>query len=116
MRSSWLVPATSTRPRSPISALSRSARPALPDLAAASLPDLPLYVHVDFDVLDPAQLPGLRYPVPGGAAATDLAAALSMLLGTGRVAALGLACTWYPGHDAAAAIAAALPAELAGTP
>jgi hypothetical protein len=24
-----------------------------------------------------------------------------MLLATGRVAAVGIACTWYPGHDAA---------------
>jgi arginase len=70
-------------------------------LDAGDLPDVPLYVHVDLDVLDPADVPGLRYPAPGGPAATELAGALRMLLATGRVAALAVACTWYPGHDAA---------------
>jgi len=26
---------------------------------------------------------------------------LSLLLGTGRVAAVGIACGWFPGHEAA---------------
>jgi arginase len=73
-------------------------------LDLAALPDGPLYVHVDLDVVDPAVLPGLRYPVPGGTGAADVAAALRLLLATGRVAALGVACTWYPGHGAAAHI------------
>ena len=65
------------------------------------LPQGPLYVHVDLDVIDAAGLPGLRYPVPGGPSARQLADALRALLGTGRVAALGVACTWYAGHGAA---------------
>ena len=65
------------------------------------LPQGPLYVHVDLDVIDAAGLPGLRYPVPGGPSARQLADALRTLLGTGRVAALGVACTWYAGHGAA---------------
>ena len=36
------------------------------DLTAADLPAGPLYVHVDLDVIDAAELPGLRYPAPGG--------------------------------------------------
>jgi arginase len=72
-------------------------------LAAGDLPDLPIYVHVDFDVLDPGEVPGLRFPTPGGGpSAGQLAATLSMLLATGRVAGLTLACTWHPGHGAAA--------------
>jgi arginase len=52
-------------------------------LDQAVLPDGPLYVHVDLDVIDPAGLPGLRYPAPGGAGAADVAAALRLLLATG---------------------------------
>ena len=44
-------------------------------LAAADLPGLPLYVHVDLDVLDPGEAPGLRFPTPGGPAAGQLAGA-----------------------------------------
>ena len=76
------------------------------------LPEGPLYVHVDMDVLDAAALPGLRYPVPGGPDATQLAGALRVLLATGQVAALGLACTWHPGHVAARHIAAQVSAVL----
>jgi arginase len=71
----------------------------LPDLG--DLPDGPLCVHADLDVIDAAGLPNLRYPVPGGPDAGQLANALRMLIGTGQVAALGIACTWYPGHAAA---------------
>ena len=76
------------------------------------LPEGPLYVHVDMDVLDAAALPGLRYPAPGGPDATQLAGALRVLLATGQVAALGLACTWHPGHAAARHIAAQVSAVL----
>ena len=83
------------------------------DLAdLGDLPEGPLYVHVDMDVLDAAALPGLRYPVPGGPDATQLAGALRVLLATGQVAALGLACTWHPGHAAARHIAAQVSAVL----
>ena len=71
----------------------------LPDLG--DLPDGPLYVHADLDVIDAAGLPNLRCPVPGGPDAGQLADALRMLIGTSQVAALGIACTWYPGHAAA---------------
>jgi arginase len=79
-------------------------RTAVPDLAAADLPDGPLYVHIDLDVIDPADVPGLRYPAPGGPGAAEVAAALHRVLATGRAAALGIACTWYPGHGAAARV------------
>jgi arginase len=88
------------------------------DLAVADLPDGSLYVHVDLDVVDAAQLPGLRYPTPAGPDARQVTDALGMLLGTGRVAAVGIACTWFPGHAAARLVAPhleiALAAGLAG--
>jgi arginase len=91
----------------------RIRRAAVADLGAAALPDGPLYVHVDLDVIDPADLPGLLFPAPGGPHSTEVAAALRALLATGRVAALGIACSWHPGHGAAAAIEPALRHALA---
>jgi arginase len=83
------------------------------ELAVADLPHGPLYVHVDLDVIDGAQLPALRYPTPGGPDAGRIADALSLLLGTGRVIAFGIACSWFPGHDAARLIAPYLEIALA---
>ena len=71
-----------------------------PELIADALGLRPVPEHW----IDPAVLPGLRYPAPGGAGADDVTAALRLLLATGRVAAVGVACTWHPGHDAAARI------------
>ena len=56
---------------------------------------------------------GLRLPVPGGPSPAQVTGALNALLGTGRVAAIGIACTWYPGHSAAAAIRQHLHTALA---
>jgi arginase len=85
-------------------------------LTAAGLPAGPLYVHADLDVIDAAALPGLRYPVPGGPDAARLADALRLLLASGQVAALGVACTWHPGHAAASHVAAQLTNLLALPP
>jgi arginase len=71
-------------------------------LTAADLPAGPLYLHVDLDVIDAAALPGLRYPAPGGPSVDQVAHAVRLIMDTSRVAAVGLACTWHPGHAAAA--------------
>lgn len=68
---------------------------------AAALPEGPLYLHVDFDVVNPADLPGLLFPAAGGPALDAVGQAIRRVLGTGRVAAFGAACTWHPGHGAA---------------
>jgi len=85
------------------------------DLRPAELPDGPLYVHIDLDVIDAAGVPGLRFPAPGGPGPAQVAEALRLLLGTGRVAAVGVACSWYPGHGAAARVGPYLQAAL-GSP
>ncbi len=82
------------------------------ELDPARLPAGPLYVHVDLDVIDSGILPGLRFPAPGGPGPADVAGAVRMLLGTGRVAAVGIGCTWYPGNGAAAIAGPQLVAAL----
>ena len=82
----------------------------LADIAPAG----PLHVHVDLDVIDPGWLPGLRYPAPGGASPAAVSDVLRGLLGTGRVAALDIACTWHPDHGAAARVGPYLEAVITG--
>jgi arginase len=65
-------------------------------LSPRVLPSGPLYVHLDLDVLDPAEAVGLRFPAPGGLTSAQVFEVLRMLAGTGRVAAAGVACTWRP--------------------
>jgi arginase len=68
---------------------------------AVTDPDGPLYVHIDLDVVDPDVLPRLRFPADGGPDLEAVRDAALVLIGTGRVAALTLACTWHPGSPAA---------------
>ena len=65
-------------------------------LARATLPPSPWYVHLDVDVIDPSELPPLRFPARGGPSAHEVAAALRALASRGTIAALGLACTFAP--------------------
>lgn len=81
-------------------------------LTADLLPDGPLVLHVDLDVVDPDELPGLRFPAPGGPAAADILAAARRVLDTGRVAALSVACTWHPGPPDSTGVRAGLLAGL----
>lgn len=76
-------------------------RHAVKEVTAATLPDGPLYVHVDFDVVDPGELPGLLFPAPDGPPLEAVAGALQRVVTTGRVAAVGLGCTWRSGSGAA---------------
>jgi arginase len=61
----------------------------LPDVDAlltAPLPDRPLYVHMDVDVIDPAEMPGLGYPAPGGPSAAQVIATLRRVVRDGTIA------------------------------
>jgi arginase len=82
-------------------AASAIGRSSVAGLVVEALPPGPLYVHLDLDVVDPAGLPGLRFPAAGGPAVSTVAAALRRIVDTGRVVALGLACTWHQGQHAA---------------
>jgi arginase len=83
------------------------------ELTAAVLPDGPLYLHVDLDVIDPDEVPRLRFPAPSGPTLADVTETLRRVIATGRVAAICLACTWYPDSAAAQRIGSRLEAALA---
>ena len=77
-------------------ALAASAVRVVDDVAAlahAPLPPQPWYVHLDVDVMDPGELPPLRFPALGGPSADVVACALRALARRGTIAALGVGCT-----------------------
>lgn len=75
-------------------------------LGAAELPPSPWYVHLDLDVIDPGEMPPLRFPAPGGPSRETVAQALRALAARGTIAALGVACTLTPAaFDQAGALA-----------
>jgi arginase len=73
----------------------------LPDIGALldrPLPEGPLYVHFDCDVIDSAEAPAQHYPAPDGPGATQVEAVFRRLAASGRVAAVSL-CAWNPDRD-----------------
>jgi arginase len=50
------------------------------DLLTAPLPDRPLYIHMDVDVLDPVDMPGLMYPVSGGPSVAQVNATVKRVM------------------------------------
>ncbi|NIP59889.1 MAG: hypothetical protein GWM92_16345 [Gemmatimonadetes bacterium] len=52
-----------------------------------------IYVHIDMDVLDPAEVPGHDLNVPDGPTSEELAAALAEIFAYPKAAALGIAST-----------------------
>jgi arginase len=87
------------------------------ELHAADLPAGPLYLHLDADVVDPGELPGLLFPAPGGPPMSQVTAALRRVFESGRVAAFGLACSWRSGRETGERLRPHLEtAMLAGAP
>jgi arginase len=84
----------------------------LKDLSAEALPAGLLLVNFDLDVLDPAVIPGVRYPAADGPGVEAILSAADTIFGTGRVAGLNVACTWDPGHVDPEGIRALVIAEL----
>lgn len=58
-----------------------------------------IYVHVDMDVLDPAEVPGHPLTVRGGPTSRELADAIAVMFTEPKVAALGIASTPYDERD-----------------
>lgn len=63
------------------------------------LPEGPLLLHVDVDVIDAGEVPGLRFPVGDGPTAGAVLAAVDRLLAGGRVTVLDVACPWFAPVD-----------------
>ena len=68
------------------------------DLINHPLPDGPLYVHVDTDVVDPNEAPAMNYVAAGGPSAADLDLVFEHLNLSGKLAAVSVS-TWNPGLD-----------------
>ena len=62
------------------------------------LPELPLYIHVDADIINPIDAPAMGYAAPGGPRASELENVFSFLAGTGQITAVSM-CTWTPELD-----------------
>jgi arginase len=73
-------------------------RLAVDEVVEATLPPGPIYLHLDVDVVDAAACPGLRFPATDGPSPEAVVAAVRRVLASGRVPAVGLACTWGPDH------------------
>lgn len=74
----------------------RIRRRSVADLTADDLPDGPVLLHVDLDVVDAVALPGLRFPATPGPTVAAVLAAAERVKASGRVVAVDLACTWAP--------------------
>lgn len=74
------------------------ASPAALGDALAGLGPGAVYLHVDVDIIDAAQLPGLRVPARAGPSLSEVEDCLAAITAAADVAAACLACTWLPGH------------------
>jgi arginase len=75
--------------------------PADPDAISAAVAGLgqrPVYLHVDIDVIDGPQLAGLRFPVDGGPAMSQVEDCLAAIVTAANVTAACIACAWLPEH------------------
>jgi arginase len=96
------------------------ADPAAITCALSELGRMPVYLHLDVDVIDSEQLSGLRFPSGPGPSVTQIEECLAAVCAAADVKAVGIACAWLPDrvsdHATRAAItglAGALGADLA---
>ena len=68
------------------------------DLLDFGLPDRPVYIHFDTDLLDPAEAPAMGYPAPGGPTSGDLGTVFRHLAEHCEIAALSIS-TWRSNMD-----------------
>ena len=68
------------------------------DLLTFELPDMPLHVHFDTDILNPETAPAMNYLAPGGPDLEQLKVIFSHLAHSSRVVAVSLS-SWNPALD-----------------
>ena len=66
--------------------------------ALSALRGLPVYLHVDVDIVDSAEVPGLRFPAGTGPTLGDVENCLAAISASADVVAACLACAWLPGQ------------------
>ena len=67
-------------------------------LAEIALPDGPLYVHFDSDVISSKEAPAQNYPASGGPSAAVVSSVMNRISNTGRVVAASMSA-WNPASD-----------------
>jgi arginase len=70
------------------------ADPAAITSALSNLGRTPVYLHLDVDVIDSAQLPGLRFPAGPGPSINQIEECLAAVCATADVKAASIACAW----------------------
>jgi arginase len=65
-------------------------------MVRSALGDGPIFLHVDLDVLDPGDLPGLMFPAAGGPTLDTVVGLVRAVAETGQIAAASIGCTWHP--------------------
>ncbi|WP_290056448.1 arginase family protein [Amycolatopsis solani] len=74
------------------------ADPAAITAALGRLGPVPVYLHLDVDVIDGAQLSGARFPSGPGPSLARIEDCLAAACATADVRAAGIACAWLPEH------------------
>lgn len=72
--------------------------PRVADVPALTLPEKPIYIHFDSDVLQLSDLSAVSYPADGGPSLETVEESLAFLAKTGRVAAVSVTM-WNPELD-----------------
>jgi arginase len=96
-----------------------------PAAIAAALDGLgrtPVFLHLDIDIIDSTELPGLRFPSGPGPSVAQIEECLAAVCATGDVVAASIACAWLPDRvgdratrETITRLAGAIGADLAWT-
>ncbi len=78
------------------------------------LPDGPIYLHVDADLIDCRLAPAFLYAVKGGPSPEGLAAVIEAVMASGQVVAVSVTASWDAAKDEDGATAAAVKRAVGG--